>query len=172
MSHPIENIVWVEAEELKANDYNPNHVMKQEMKLLELSIILNGWIQPILVTQDNIIIDGFHRATLGRASEGLKKKWGSKVPCVKMNLTEAERKLLTIRINRAKGTHTSYKVAEVIQSLIEEHGMNPKDVAKGIGATKAEIDLLLMKDVFEKHEVDKHPYSQAWYPNYGGKSQA
>ncbi|WKV22541.1 putative ParB-like nuclease domain containing protein [Bacillus phage vB_BceS-M2] len=164
MKHPIDNIRWVEAEALKANDYNPNVVLNQELKLLEFSILQQGWIQPILITPDGTIIDGFHRATLGKSSAQIREKYGSKVPCVVMELTEAERKLLTIRINRAKGTHLAFKMAEIVKSLIEEHGMSPKAVGEAIGADKAEIDLLMQDDVFKKLDIQNHKYSKAWIP--------
>ena len=61
LNDPINNVEWVEVAKIKSNDYNPNVVLNQELKLLEFSIMTNGWIQPILVTKDYTIIDGFHR---------------------------------------------------------------------------------------------------------------
>jgi ParB-like chromosome segregation protein Spo0J len=58
---PIDNIKWVAAETLDPNNYNPNVVHTPELRLLEKSIVSNGWIQPILVNPDGIIIDGYHR---------------------------------------------------------------------------------------------------------------
>ena len=103
MEHPIERIVWLEASELQANDYNPNVVYTPELKLLEYNIVRHGWIQPILVTQDKVIIDGFHRWKLTQDSEPVRNLTGGKVPCCVINLSEPERMMLTVRINRAKG---------------------------------------------------------------------
>lgn len=72
MKHPIDSIEWIDAELLTANDYNPNVVLRHEFRLLEHSLLKNGWIQPILVTQDNVIIDGFHRVTLAKTSKKVK----------------------------------------------------------------------------------------------------
>jgi ParB-like chromosome segregation protein Spo0J len=159
---PIENIVWVDADNLKANDYNPNVVMTTEMKLLKLSIKQNGWIQPILIDQEFVIIDGFHRATAARADKTLTVQ--GKIPCVVLELTEAERMLLTIRINRAKGSHVAFKMADIVKKLINEYEYSPKEVAAQIGANKEEIDLLLQDDVFKKLDIENHQYSKAWYP--------
>jgi len=164
MLHPIEKIQWIETSILVANDYNPNVVLNQELNLLEHSILKNGWIQPILVTKELVIIDGFHRYSLGKNSKKIIEKFGTKVPCVVMDITEAERKMLTIRINRAKGTHLAFKMAEIVKSLITEHEMSPKEVAKEIGASKEEIDLLLAEDVFKKLDTQNHKYSKAWIP--------
>ena len=52
---------WMLAKDLNPNDYNPNRVLTDEFKLLALNIVRFGWIQPILINKNNIIIDGFHR---------------------------------------------------------------------------------------------------------------
>ena len=44
MKHPIDSIEWIDAELLTANDYNPNVVLRHEFKLLEHSLLKNGWI--------------------------------------------------------------------------------------------------------------------------------
>ena len=164
MNHPIDSIEWIDAELLTANDYNPNVVLKHEFKLLEHSLLKNGWIQPILVTQDNVIIDGFHRATLAKTSIKVKNLSDGKVPCTVLSLSEPERMLLTVRINRAKGVHASVKMAELIKSVIQEYDYTIDQVKEAIGATKDEIELLLEENVFKALKIDAHKYSEAWYP--------
>lgn len=164
---PINNVEWVDVNELKANDYNPNVVFTKEMELLKFSLLKQGWIQPVLVTQDYEIIDGFHRSSLAKADKQVQKMTGGKVPVVIMNLSEPQRMLLTIRINRAKGSHVAIKMADIIKSLVNDYGMPVKDICKEIGATKDEIELLQLEDVFKKHNVNKESkYSKAWIPNH------
>jgi len=164
---PISNVEWVDVEKLSANDYNPNVVFSKEMELLKFSLLRQGWIQPILVTQDFVIIDGFHRASLCKADKEVAAMTGGKVPVVIMQLTEPERMLLTIRINRAKGSHIAIKMSDIIKSLVNDHGFPVADICKEIGATKDEIELLMMENVFKKHNVNKESkYSKAWVPNF------
>lgn len=164
---PINNIQWIDVKELKANDYNPNVVFTKEMELLKFSLLKQGWIQPVLVTQDYEIIDGFHRSSLAKADKQVQKMTGGKVPVVVMNLSEPQRMLLTIRINRAKGSHVAVKMSDIIKSLVNDYGMPVKDICKEIGATKDEIELLQLEDVFKKHNVNKESkYSKAWIPNH------
>lgn len=163
MKHPIDNITWVDVDLLKANDYNPNVVFSDEMKLLKFSIQKNGWIQPILVTQDFVIIDGFHRATIAKTDKSISVE--GKVPCVIMEMSEPERMLLTIRINRAKGSHIAVKMSDIIHTLVNDYGMKIEDICKGIGAHKDEVELLLLDNVFEKKGINEETqYSKAWYP--------
>lgn len=164
MKHPIDSIEWIDAELLTANDYNPNVVLRHEFKLLEHSLLKNGWIQPILVTQDNVIIDGFHRVTLAKTSKKVKALSGGKVPCTVLQLSEPERMLLTVRINRAKGVHASVKMAELIKIVVHEYEYTIDEVKEAIGATKDEVELLLQDNVFKALKIEAHKYSEAWVP--------
>lgn len=159
---PISNVKWIEVEKLNANDYNPNVVLNKELKLLELSVLKNGWIQPILINNDNTIIDGFHRSYLSRNSKLLKEKYNGKVPCVVMDLTEAERMLLTIRINRAKGNHVAFKMHEIVKTLVDKHEVSMEYIQESIGASKDEVELLYKDGVFDALNIKEHKYSRAW----------
>jgi ParB-like chromosome segregation protein Spo0J len=171
MDHPIDNIQWIEAVKLDPNDYNPNVVYTPELKLLKLSLMKQGWIQPILVNRDEMnpiakptIIDGFHRWMLTKEDSEISAMTDGKVPCAVLNLSEPDRMMLTIRINRAKGSHIAIKMHEIIDKLVTHYGIAKEGVAKGIGATKAEVDLLLAENVFKKLDIPNHKYSKAWYP--------
>lgn len=169
MEHPVSNIQWLDVNLLDANDWNPNYVQGPEMKLLAFSLRKQGWIQPILVcpqpgTDRCTIIDGFHRHLVTKTDKNVWAMTGGKVPVVLMNLTEAERMLLTIRINRAKGSHEAFKMHEIITKVVHEHGLSVAEVCAEIGADANEVETLLMRDVFEKKEVDKYNYSKAWVP--------
>jgi ParB-like chromosome segregation protein Spo0J len=164
VKHPIESITWVEAEKLRANSYNPNVVYTPELRLLEYSLLTTGWIQPVLATQDLEIIDGFHRAHLARTSKKVREMTDGRVPCALLDLTEAERMMLTVRINRAKGSHIAVRMHELVDALIRVHGVTPAEIARQIGATKEEVDLLQQENVFKALNIEKHDYSKAWVP--------
>jgi len=161
---PISRIEWRDTATLHANNWNPNLVFNQELKLLEFSIMRQGWIQPILINDDGMIIDGFHRASLARDSVKLKEKYNGKVPCVVMNLTTPQAMLLTIRINRAKGSHVAFRMASIIKDLVDVHHLDPQQICGEIGATLDEIDLLYKDGVFESKNIKDYRYSKAWYP--------
>lgn len=163
-THPIEAVQWVDADILKSNDYNPNFVQSQEFRLLEFSILKNGWIQPVLVTADYTIIDGFHRSTLAKTSEKVKKLTDGKVPVCVLDIPEQERVMLTIRINRAKGTHMAFRMADNIKMLAEKYAMTDEDIMEGIGANRSELELLKTENVFKRLDVENTPFSKAWYP--------
>lgn len=168
---PVENIQWIDCDSLKANHYNPNRVMNAEMNLIERSILKTGWIQPILVNKNLTIIDGFHRWTLSRLSTQLREKYHGKVPCAVLDVTDAEAMVITVRINRAKGTHLAFRMSDYIKELIKTHKIPIDDLAKDIGATIEEVELLMKSDVFEHKNIENWTYSEAWFPAESGRTR-
>lgn len=161
---PLMNVIWVEPAQLNPNIWNPNRVFKAEMKLLELSIMTTGWVMPILANINGMIIDGFHRWSLAQTSEALKARYDGLVPVAVAPVNDTVAKVITIRMNRAKGTHIAVGMADLVKQLVNEDGCEPKWVAKQIGADIHEVEVLLYENVFEARQIDKWEYSQAWYP--------
>lgn len=161
---PISKFEWRSVDDLKANQYNPNMVLKNELALLEHSLLSNGWLHPILITADGTIIDGFHRWALCKSSPAVRALTGGRVPCVVLPISEPERMMLTIRINRAKGVHAAVKMSDIIKKLVGTYGFTMEKICTGIGATKDEVELLMAEDVFKALKIPDHKYSKAWYP--------
>lgn len=161
---PIMNVKWLQVDSLKGNHYNPNVVFTPELKLLEYSIVKSGWIQPILISRDNVIIDGFHRWSLSKESKLIRDKFAGHVPCVVMDIPVWEAIMMTVRINRAKGTHVAIRMADIVQNLVDEHHLDEQQIAQGIGATLEEVRLLLQDNVFKARKLDDYRYSKAWIP--------
>lgn len=168
MNDPINNIQWLNAHDLTANDWNPNVVMNQELKLLELNILECGWVQPILVCKSLSIIDGFHRWSLSKISKNLNERYGGKLPCAVLDISDAEAMMLTVRINRAKGTHLAFKMSDMIRRLVDDHHVSPAEIEKKIGAYKGEVELLYKQDVWSRKDIQNHQYSAAWAPKAEG----
>lgn len=164
---PINAVEWLDADTLSANAWNPNVVFNPELKLLERSILLTGWVQPVLVAKDLMIIDGFHRWRLSLESKALMKKYQGRLPCCILEIGQAQAMILTVRMNRAKGTHTALKMSSLVKALIDDHGMDRQQLAAEIGATSQEIDLLYQDGVFTAKKIDQYKYSKAWYPAKG-----
>jgi hypothetical protein len=73
--------------------------------------------------------------------------------------------IVTIRMNRAKGTHVAVRMSEIVRTLIDQMGVLPEELAQDIGATKAEIDLLYQEGVFKMKNIKDYKYSKAWVPS-------
>ena len=161
---PISRIQWLDAADLKGNDYNPNVVFTPELRLLETSLMLTGWVQPVLCDPERNIIDGFHRWRLSQDSKQLRERYGGKVPVAILSVTRPQAIMLTIRMNRAKGVHVAYRMSDVINELIDDHGCERAEIAAGIGATLDEIDILYADSIFKSRNLADYKYSKAWVP--------
>ncbi|WP_020393483.1 ParB N-terminal domain-containing protein [Kribbella catacumbae] len=169
---PLSHIQWVPADQLDSNVWNPNRVHKPELRLLERSLLATGWIQPLLVNPDALIIDGFHRWRLAQDSKQVKARWKGRVPVAVLDVTRPEAMLLTIRINRAKGTHVAMAMSAIVRELIEDHDYEPDQIAKEMGGTLDEVHLLAQDGVFAVKGTSNWAYSPAWYPAEDRKKAA
>lgn len=161
---PIENIIWVPADTLDPNAWNPNRVHLAELRLLERSLLSTGWLQPLLVNPDRLIIDGFHRWRLSQDSIAVQTRWKGRVPVAVLDVDKPTAMLMTIRINRAKGTHVAIEMSAIVRELLHEHGVAREQIAKEIGGTLDEVDLLAQDGVFAAKGINNWAYSKAWYP--------
>jgi len=161
---PIDNIRWIPADTLDPNTWNPNRVHVAELRLLERSLLTTGWLQPVLVNPDRLIIDGFHRWRLSQDSKAVRARWRGKLPVAVIDVDKATAMLMTIRINRAKGTHVAVDMSAIVHELIDEHGLSREVIAAEIGGTKDEVDLLAQDGVFSAKGIANWAYSPAWYP--------
>lgn len=167
-SDPVSRIEWRHVDTLQANSYNPNRVFAPELKLLELSILRQGWMQPILCSRDGVIIDGFHRTELSRQSEELRARYGGFVPCVVLDLSEAEAMCLTVRINRAKGSHSAIRMSAIVKDLIDRLGMTPELAGREMGMHSSEVDVLYQDSIFAMKKTADYRFAKAWTPAQDG----
>lgn len=135
---PVSNVRIVDHAWLKPNDYNPNVVSKDNMKLLTQSILANGWTLPIVARPDGTIIDGFHRWTVA-GQEPLKSKLGGKVPVVIVShADEAANVFGTVTHNRARGVHQLAPMKAIIKRLFDA-GKTTPEICKQLGMRPEEV---------------------------------
>ena len=140
---PVDNVVWVHRDELKANSYNPNHVAPPEKRLLKISILEDGWTMPIVVRSDMEIVDGFHR-WLTSADKAVYALTDGFVPIVKLDESKslADQMMSTIRHNRARGIHHVVKMSEIVEALSAD-GLTDDEIAGRLQMDEEEVSRLL-----------------------------
>lgn len=135
---PLGSLQWVDRELLKPNDYNPNKVSKENLKLLTQSIMTNGWTLPIVARPDYTIIDGFHRWTVS-GEEPLRTMLGGKVPVVIVDHKDQSEDIYgTVTHNRARGTHLLEPMKAIVKRLIED-GKTVEEIGKQLGMKPEEV---------------------------------
>ncbi|WP_338987090.1 ParB-like nuclease domain-containing protein [Fusobacterium polymorphum] len=159
VSMEVLNVQMVDIDKVVANDYNPNKVAKPEMKLLERSIIDNGFCMPIICIYDKendkyVIVDGFHRYTVS-----LKLNL-EQVPIVVLKHDIKKRVAATIQFNRARGTHQIPDMAKIVLSLYEK-GWNDYEISEHLGMDLDEVIRLKQMNGL-KEAFANHIFSKSW----------
>jgi ParB-like chromosome segregation protein Spo0J len=166
--HPVDFVAWVPAEEVQANDYNPNRVAPPEMRLLAHSVRANGYTMPIVVhhgEERDLVVDGFHRHRVGKEDPEIRSSVRGRLPVSRIRAERADmasRIAATIEHNRARGEHAVGDMSEIVRMLYaagwrdakiqEELGMDPDEVRRLKQITG-------LAELFADRE-----YSAAWEP--------
>lgn len=164
---PVDCVLWLPGEAVQSNDYNPNRVAPPEMRLLEISIAKDGYTQPIVVYNNGSehveVIDGFHRARIGRESAKIRSRVHGYLPCSVINQARADRRdriAATIRHNRARGVHGVLLMTDIIAELLRR-GWTDDEVARDLGMDADEV--LRFKQNSGLPELFKDvDYGRAW----------
>lgn len=164
LANPLEDVRWIDPARLTANDWNPNKVFPPELALLKLSLIEDGWTQPIVVGPDYEIVDGFHRWHLASKDAEVAALAGGKVPVViTRRAGHAERMASTIRHNRARGKHGIKPMAEIVRELVDQEGVSAESVAGVLGMEMEEVERLYDRGGM-KVRGRGEGYGKAWEP--------
>lgn len=164
-AQPLARIEWVAREDLHANLYNPNHVAKPELELLKVSILEDGWTQPIVARPDGEVVDGFHRWTVS-ADPRIYAMTGGLVPVVRLQPpAHGDQMLSTIRHNRARGEHGVLPMAAIVRRLRDEEGLTVEQVMQRCGMEREEVVRLYDRGgMTERGTQHKTEFSKGWTP--------
>lgn len=144
VSEPVDLVEWVLFDEVQANDYNPNSVAPPEMELLRLSIMADGYTQPIVTNREDgtsIVIDGFHRNRVGRECQDVRTRVQGYLPVVQIRSEQTDRGdriASTIRHNRARGKHQVEAMGEIVLELKRRNWSDDK-ISKQLGMDADEV---------------------------------
>lgn len=143
---PVDYVQWVPLDRVEANDYNPNTVAPPEMELLRLSVLADGYTQPIVTNAEDerlVVIDGFHRNRVGRECDDVRERIHGYLPVVQIRgdrTDRSDRIASTIRHNRARGKHRVNAMTDIVVELKQRHwtderighelGMEPDEVLR------------------------------------------
>jgi ParB-like chromosome segregation protein Spo0J len=166
INEPVDFVKWVVSTDVVANDYNPNKVAPPEMELLEISIINDGYTQPIVTwpREDKIeVIDGFHRHRVGSESKLVRERIMGYLPTVMIRKEQSEKNdriASTIRHNRARGKHVVSAMSDIVIEL-KRRNWSDERVAKELGMDADEVLRLCqisgLAEAFENED-----FSEAW----------
>lgn len=163
-SEPVDLVKWVKSSDVVANDYNPNSVAPTEMELLRVSIMADGYTQPIVANLEDkefVVIDGFHRNRVGKECADVAKRVHGYLPIVQIRQEQTDRGdriASTIRHNRARGKHRVEAMSDIVVEL-KKRNWTDERISKSLGMDKDEILRLCqisgLAELFSDQEFSK-----------------
>ncbi|MEH5671527.1 ParB/RepB/Spo0J family partition protein [Enterobacter cloacae] len=164
---PVDCVLWIKQDEITANDYNPNNFAPPEKRLLCKSLEMDGFTQPIVVTESEArhyeIVDGFHRHEIGSNRAVLKRQLKGYLPvtCLrKERQKKFDRIAATIRHNRARGRHQINAMSDIVRELVQL-GWDDERISQELGMDSDEVLRLKQINGLLELFADRR-YSEAW----------
>jgi len=163
---PVDLVLWVPAELVVANDYNPNQVAPPEMRLLQHSIREDGYTQPIVTCPEDgtfEVVDGFHRWRVGTECKDIRQRVRGYLPITEIKPDRegrGDRIAATIRHNRARGKHQVQAMSEIVLEL-SRRNWSDKKIGRELGMDPDEV--LRLKQITGLAELfAEEEFSEAW----------
>lgn len=163
---PVDMVRWVPADSVEANDYNPNAVAPPEMELLRLSIMADGYTQPIVANDEGdrfVVVDGFHRNRVGKECDDVRERVQGFLPLVQIRadrLDSGDRMASTIRHNRARGKHQVEAMSDIVMDLKRRNWSDEK-IGRELGMDPDEV-LRLAQITGLAEAFAQRDFSEAW----------
>ena len=168
-NHPVKAVRWVHVDQIRSNDWNPNNVAPNEMRLLHTSIEQDGYTQPVVVIEDEdqpgtlVIVDGFHRFAVMRTQRDIYDTTSGYLPVVVIDKPVADRIASTVRHNRARGKHSIAGMSALVFRMLEA-GEPDETICNKIGLEPEELARLKYITGYAKLHAD-HVYPRAVLTN-------
>ena len=170
-NEPIDCVLWIKRQQIIANDYNPNVMSPTEKRLLETSLVKDGYTQPVVVLPIQQsknkpsqwqVVDGYHRYLLSKKNR-LNKRINGYLPITVLDVeshTMADQMAATIRHNRARGQHQVAAMSDIVRDL-SRLGWNDQKIGDELGMSQDEV--LRLKQISGLAELfSENDFSEAW----------
>jgi ParB-like chromosome segregation protein Spo0J len=184
-------IEYAKVGSVSPNSYNPNRQSSHDFELLIRSMTDDGFTQPIIVQEGTgQIVDGEHRWTAAIVLEGLKRRGleataanisalrqtrldvlreiaDHEIPVVYTNMTEEQRRIATLRHNRARGSEDFELTSKMFADLQQ---LGAIDIAQeALMLDDAEMSLL-MDSIPAPDALAGDEYGEAWEPSQSAEA--
>ncbi len=138
----IPDIEIVDINLLKTDDKNPNILSPQQMEALKKNIRRYGFIVPIITNKEYIIADGEHRLICAKELNY------TRVPIIRLNVDEVDRRMLRQILNKLKGTHDYYLDVDEYKYILEND--DDKIFAELLAQPTDEINKFVLSEEFQR----------------------
>jgi len=138
-------IETISMKDLDIRRNNPNRMSDERFESLQYSMEKFDYVSPIMVNQDNIIVDGAHRYN------ALKEMGADQVDVVRVfTKNEEELKLLSQTMNKLRGEHDLKEDISEMELLM---GYNPIELQSLLGFDETGLDLMRQRAASEQEQI-------------------
>jgi ParB-like chromosome segregation protein Spo0J len=150
--------------ELRPAEWRVNHVFKPELKMLADSITKHGWLQPIVVMQDGLIVDGTARWYLAQSSKPIFKRDAGQIPVVLFDGDEIDAMVAHLRLNRARGVVIPRSLSVLVRDVVRSGKYTLETLQKELRFSSDELSVLVEGSLLKVRKIDEYNYSKSWVP--------
>jgi len=111
------NWEWVDINKLKTDGENPNSMTDKEKAALKKNIEKFGWNMPIITNMNYLIADGEQKLIVAKEMNL------PKVPVLRKELTDNQRRILRQSMNKLRGSHNEELDAEEFKKILAESNL-------------------------------------------------
>jgi hypothetical protein len=109
----IFKLTEIESSKIRLDESNPNQMTTEQMNGLKESLKNFGYLQPVIIDQTNMIVDGEHRFLV------MKDMGYERVPVYKIDVeSEGQRKIIRQAMNKLRGKHDISKDIVELEQLL------------------------------------------------------
>jgi len=107
-------LITIKVEDVRPDPDNPNIVTNRQLTAMKESMKRYGFLVPIIITKDNLIIDGEHRWKI------YKEFNRETIPAYKIDVSDSDRRILRQIMNKIKGTHDPNRDIIELKKILED----------------------------------------------------
>lgn len=138
----IPDIVNIDITKIKLDEKNPNKMTASQLEVLKRNIEKYGFLVPVILNKDYIVIDGEHRY---KAAEELGMK---EIKAIVLDVNDVDKSVIRQVMNKLKGSHDYKLDQDEIKLILDSLGKD--DLINMTGIPESQIDFLLEGVKFEE----------------------
>jgi len=123
----LHDITLVPVTQIKRDPTNPNVMSQAQMDGLRNSFRRFGYLQPVILDKDHVIVDGEHRLDIYLESGR------TEIPCYVLDLDSEGKRLLRQTMNKLHGTHDRGKEADDLKVIYDAGKLGDLAALTGYG---------------------------------------
>jgi ParB-like chromosome segregation protein Spo0J len=157
-------IETVSAKSLKPAEWQANYLLAPDRRQLQRSLDEFGWLYPLVVRTDGVIIDGHQRWALAMHDKALVARDDMNVPVHYVDADEIDSMVLHVRLNQGRGQIVAKRYSQIIRRILRSGKFDDESLRTVLGLSVDEYDLLSDGSLIKSRKIKVHEFSKAWVP--------